>query len=660
MAYSFLMRKRRGTSLAGAVAVITICLLAVLTVATAASFNSQMLVRSENVGIASNLADSALQIAIAELSRSPDWGSNAATDKIQFDGPVERSSVRVTFDRTLGVPWSTNNQTGANTNNGWTDSKLLSNHKVPEQRVHLVAVAQCRGVQRIREAVIAVPNYTVAIGSTGRVTLRNSLVGSIPSPADLAGLSSDPTLLGPGDLVTSFNDPQAVVLERNSRVAGNVQSGGGVQVTSGSTVGGEVRPLFGQPALPRFEFDDYDPERSEALNYDTLAVGTTTPSTGTLTLSGLQRCEGSARINGDLYLDNCLLFVTNNLTVTGGVRGSGAVIVKGSTLIQGGSNLTSDDSVALLSRGDLSLIGDRPDTYAFQGIVYTQGNFTTRNFTVIGGFMADGQSPGTGQVTMEDSRAYFTPISTRIDYSAPVQVVLQVASTNPAGSQDFAIPSDHSQIYSYGNSPVQGQGGVLPPVPVDSIDEPYDAAHFNNPPGGWDWWNPALVQITREHVNGVEQPVYYLQYTEAGVFHNTRYTTRAEAVEAITQLSATKCPAYNDGVDGHGDPYPALGPYDPTAFRPPPPDGNMSTVNNLGPEFTGLRLDTPEFHRAWYNAYFSRFSSGTNPVTGEALPPWEQRNQFTTANGQTANFSFDPNRFLNQSDKVRISAWTEY
>jgi hypothetical protein len=622
---------------AGALAVITISLLAVLTVGTSASFNVQMLLRSENAQFASLLADSAIQQAIAELTRRPDWGSAPATDRIEYNGPIERSRVRLTFDRTAGVPFSTNNQTGANSM-GWGETRLLSNRRVPDKRVHLVAVGECRGVRRIREAVVHVPNYTVSLGSTGKVTLLNSLVGSLPSAADLARLDSDPSLLGPGDLVTNSQEPDSVVLDVNSRVAGNVQTRGNVVVRSGSTVGGEVRPHHGAAMLPEFRFDDYDPALSDALNFQLLPVGVNGPAT----LVGLVRCPGSAVVNGDLNLDNCLLFVVGDLTVRGGVRGSGAIICKGKTTVQGGSTLTSDDSVALLSQGDINLIGDVPDRYTFQGIVYTRGNFTTRNFTVVGGFIADGATTDTGRVTMEASRAFHTAMTARVDFNVPVQIVIQVASTNPPAIQEWPNDPSNSDSIDYGLSPVVGQPPQGAPVTPDNYDTPYEAAHFNNPAGEWDWWNPALVEITRERVNGVVQPVYYLKYTEGGVFRSIREVTRDGIVNRICDLSEQKCPAYNDGI-AQGD------------------DGAAIQPDTSG-DLAGLTRETRPYRYRFYTLLLSArvpSDNGSGALDGDTRP-WELRNQFSGANGVSANFSFDPNRFLTENEKVRIAAWTEY
>ena len=609
------MRKAfRGTSLAGAVCVISIALVAALTIASSASLNAGMLQQTENAQIASLLADSAIQQGVAELMKAPTWGSNAATDRVSYAGPVERSSVLLTFDKTAGVPYSTNNQQGASPQ-GWIDSHLLSNRTVPGERVHLVAVGQCRNVTRTREAVIYVPNFTVSLASTGKVHLNNSIVGSLKSVEDLARVDTQPEVVGPGDLATNSDLSDSVILEVGSRVTGNLQSRGDVSLQSGSTVEGEVRRFFSDTELPHFNFDDYDPARPPApgeppaLNYQLMSTGFQSGQT----LVGSVRCPGSAVINGDLRLDNCLLFVTGDLTVKGALLGAGAVIVKGSTRVEGGTTLTSDDTVALLGRGDVNLIGSTtdPNSYQFQGLVYTRGNFTARNFTVVGGFIADGTVPGTGNVDLHGSRAFQTAVKTKVNLFVPVQLSLQMASANPPGYTSLPIPADSSEI-GFGKNPVAPPYQPWPdgtiPVPTASFDQydtPYEAATFDNPTGDWEWWNPGALVIQVEKVGGVDQFVYYLVYKEGGVQYNQRCLDREAAVKAICDKAQVKCAAYYDG----------------------------STVQK-----------TRAYHENFYRS---------------ELAAWEAKNRLS---GSTTpvNFSFDPNRFLKENDKIRISAVTEY
>lgn len=214
--------------------------------------------------------------------------------------------------------------------------------------------------------------------------------------------------------------------------------------------------------------------------------------------------------------------------------------------------------------------------------------------------------------------------------------------------------------FDYGVSPVAFAGGSgndpLPPVAASFYDTPAEAAVYNNPPGEWDWWNPALVEINRETVNGQRQLVYYLKYTEGGTARSFRHVTRDALVDQICDLSAAKCPAYNDAQDGNGDAYAVVN------------AGGYSGSTFFGPAMAGLTPETRPFRKRYYTRLLQDPSLGQSAAPGAdpnvvADPgparSWEERNQYTS-NGVTANFSFDPNRFLSENEKVRISAWLEY
>lgn len=626
---------RKGSSLAGAVCVIAVALLAVLTVGTSASANVQMVLRSENAQTASLLADSAIQQALAELMKDPTWGTAQASTKIEYAGPVENSDVRLTFNRTAGVPYCTRNDVD-NFQPAWPLSKLLRDGKVPGKRVHLVAVAHCKNVTRTREAVVYVPNFTLSLGASGKVHLIDSMVGALDSAdgIDVQAIIADPSKLKPGDLGTNSSDSQAALLENGSRVAGNLQAQGGITVLDTSVVGGEVRRFNQATELPHFDFELYDPKRDSVLNYNSLPAGVV----GDQNLTGIVRCDGpSVTVNGDLNLDNCLLYVDGNLRVTGSVRGSGAVIVTGSATVQGGSGLTSADSVALLTRGDLSLVSSNTSKYMFQGLVYTRGNFRARNFTVVGGFVADGLTPAQGNIDMEGCLAIRVPFKTKVDMYFPLQLNLQFPSTIDPLAVDpnskIDIPGEGPDI-SFGKNPALNsyQNGVwrdrngdpledeeeiphntngVPASGPHEMDDPGEGANIRPPGGGgahnsWRWWQPVVLQINRETVNGQQQYVYYLIYEDPGLIIR-RFTSREDLITATDLLGWEKCRAYYDGV---------------------------------GPD-----PDSRDYHKEWYR---------------QVLPQWEERNTYTTGDNRIATFSFDPNRFLKESDKLRLSAWMEY
>lgn len=592
----------RGLSLAAVLCLVATSLLAVLTVAASASLNLQMGLRHENVQQASLLADSAVQRGLAHLAHSAAYQGN-----FRIDGPDAESRAELTFTPGGSLPHSTNNFAGTTPVAGWSGSRLLPAGRVPAHHVHLVVTARSRGVVRTREALVHVPEFPVSLASTGLVRLQNSLVGSLENPDDLAQLSSDPGLLGPGDLATNSADPQAVILENNSRVCGDVQAEGGVQVRSGSLVTGEVRQAH-SANLPDFRLADYDPASDAALNYQVVPVG----PQGAQSIQGLARCPGNLVISGDLVLDNSLLYVAGNLRVVGALRGVGALVVGGRTTVEGGSALSSDDRVALLSGDDVRLMGNAGQSNEFRGLIYTKGDFEASNFVVLGAFVADGRSSGKGNVTLLDSQAYQLATATHIDIFYPRQIVLQIASVNGPTRRNLSQPADGSELFYYAfpgtqEDPITGElwaqdaGGNR----VTAVTPQLALATPNPHRGGdhWDWDSRVVLEIRKEN----DQFVYLVRYNESYPPVNhlpqpERYTDRASVINRLVDLAAQNCQGYMTGT-GSAD----------------------NRRNNF------------------YPALFDQWE------TEGSLP-----------NATQVNLSFDPNRFLNRDDKMRIATWQEY
>lgn len=599
------MRSRpRGATLATALMVISLALVAAFTVAASASANLQVAQRVENTQIASQLAESAVQRAMARVMGNAGWVGD-----INLNGPVPQSTGRLTF--TPGaVPFSTNNA-GSTRPNGWAGSRCLPGGAVPPKRVHLVGVGRCRNVTRTVEAVLYVPDFTVSIASNGQVRLENSLVGSLEEAADVSRLAAEPELLGPADLATNSAVPNAISLQRRSRVTGNVQACGSVDISADSSFGGELRAPWTPADLPDFDLDDYDPATGDTLNFQSLPTGILSSQS----LVGLVRCDGDAAIQGDMVLDNAMVYVDGDLVVEGGVRGTGAIMVKGSATVKGGGNLTSDDSIALLCDGDVSMIGDRPNTYQFQGLIYTRGNFVARNFTVIGAFIANGTGPGTGNVNLYDSQAYFTSLSNKVPIYYPRQLVLQIASANDPTQKVINLPDGNTIPYGmFPGSDVAQQYDIPWKTPAQA------AAHVNGQPyngwegadgGPWHWYDTVLLEVRKENNAYVYELRYQPNPIPGAASYPERFTDLQSLSARLADICATMCPDYNDGVDPSG----------------PNPR-----------ESTEFRRDTfyPQLFASW---------NFNPPPPGDPVQ---------------VNFSLDPNRFLNQQDKVRVVTWLEY
>src|SRR5205085_2210527 len=124
------------------------------------------------------------------------------------------------------------------------------------------------------------------------------------------------------------------------------------------------------------------------------AVGTTVTLPGpSVTMQGQNHTTASIpdlTVQGDLILNQALLYVKGNLTVQGGLTGSGIVVVLGSTTVTGATDVAAGNLVALVAMGNVTLIGNAGVKNYFQGLVYTRGTFSASNVTIAGTFVTGG------------------------------------------------------------------------------------------------------------------------------------------------------------------------------------------------------------------------------------------------------------------------------
>ena len=373
-------KSTRGGSLGSVLLLVATLTVAAFAVATAATWSLQVSSRVENQQIALELADSVAHQALAELMYKPDYGQDGRANLVIRDiaGMPQGAIGQLTFERNSGLPFSTNNLSGA-TPDGW------EGRAVPASRTHLVAVGRCRGVERRIEMMVYSPRFPRAIACGGPVELRSSLVAAVRDLNSVVDASGNLVLpegdLQRGDVVC--NDTQ--LLRDGTRVKGSAQALVSVVQRDNSVVEGEVLAPYEAAQIPQFRASDYDPQNDPDTLYTPHASGTTGP----LSLSGITRFDnGDVTVQGDLGLDNGLAYVAGNLRVTGSLQGVGAIIVGGTTEIGKAVRLSTSDNVALISQGDLRLRGDGQERSFFQGLLCTGGVLSADHLTIVGAAIA--------------------------------------------------------------------------------------------------------------------------------------------------------------------------------------------------------------------------------------------------------------------------------
>lgn len=454
--------------------VAALALLAGFTAAASSTMHLNLAQRSENSQIARDLAESAIAQATARVMNGLTWTGEIRLENIP--GLPEKAVGTVTFDRSKEA-FSTNNYDGSQPA-GWK-------RPVPPRKIHLVGTGKCGDIVKRVEVMLHCPDFPVSTASDGQIVLRNALVGGFTDATQLSVsggvVSYDPDQLSPGDLCTNSQSDDAVVLDPQSQVTGDIQARGGVQVNS-ATVGGEVRARYGETfKLPNLNIADFDPGADPNTYCEELAGGTYGPQT----LTGIVRYGGTLVVNGDLKLDNGMVFVAGNLQVNGGVTGQGAIFVTGTTTVTGTISVTSNDEVALFGAGDVRLTGGGSSSSVFQGLVYTRGNFTAKSITVVGSFIAESSGGVGGGATLEDAKVFYTGAPSSNGFYREVQAVLP-RWTNDAGRTTMTTsPTGYS--FGAGAGPVSDRT-------VDSVMGPASE------PSNWREDDPFVIKARQ--VNG--------------------------------------------------------------------------------------------------------------------------------------------------------------
>ncbi|MHB2018145.1 MAG: hypothetical protein ACYCW6_14440 [Candidatus Xenobia bacterium] len=251
---------------------------------------------------------------------------------------------------------------------------------VPASSFLLYAQGVSGNEQTVMKAVIALPQFPYAIAAAGPITSSGGLVVS-------ADLGADNT----GSIVSNATGT-CITLGPDTVIAGDVDGGGDVAIPRGGVqILGSIQENQAPVTLPMFAAEAYDPKQMPGLT-------SSTGASGDLNITGFSRSRGSLQIN-NLTLSSGVLFVVGDLMVQGSIHGTGAIFSTGNVTIQHASQVQSDDVVALVSDGDVTLTGSSRDASFFQGTVVAGGSFTARHITIHGVFVQEGSQ---GTTTLED------------------------------------------------------------------------------------------------------------------------------------------------------------------------------------------------------------------------------------------------------------------
>jgi hypothetical protein len=413
-----------------------------------------------NAQKARDLADAAVETAIARLRHDLSFGQvsgllpgmPAAEIKVQ-QGPAQGLlSFHPGKALDLGIPVSLNNVDSDAALEGW------GGRVIPPEAAQLVAVGTCGDTSRTVEVVVHVPRFPYVVSSSGSFSSEGPLVlGVLPEDGDPAQF--DPDDLLPGHLAS--ND--AVDLRGEAVISGDVEAVSDISIADPAQVRGLVRPNSSPVPLAKIRITDYEPNPAVTDSFS--------GSSGPAELSGFYQGSGQVMVNGGLDLEGAVLYVDGDLHVSnGGIKGKGAVISTGSITVDGTTSLESDQQVALLSHGDVTLNGHG----AFRGVVYTEGDLHSTGVELIGALIAN--STDGGAIDLHDSGAVAGEPSMKFDEGwlyEPLDKTVSIPWQASLG------PPDMAQVRRSGHVEQQGDQYVVDWT-FEWASPAYDPADFHS------------------------------------------------------------------------------------------------------------------------------------------------------------------------------------
>jgi hypothetical protein len=417
------MKRRQGFSLGNTIVVIAVVSTLAFTIA-AASLNHLSYSNRVSNGIqAQNIAESVMALATEKLldEKQEHLGElHEDTSSLTYD--INGGQGIVTFNKQQAdlwrLPFSTNNLFGDNPVPGYDATR-----PIPKNSAQLIARGTYAGVSRQVECILYIPPFPYAVATAGPFHSKGKLeVGALdvllppgqkPSPEDILS----------ANLASNSADAKAMVLGPESRISGDVRAAGAIETDKTVYVGGRIRAGADPIAIPKESVTSYDPEASGKPNLQRVPPGySASPN-----IAGFAKCTGDLNITGGLKLDSGVLYVDGNLNVDGGISGKGALFVTKGLNLVGSTRMETDNKVAVLAGGNVTIFGSGQESSLFQGMLYNEGAFSAQHITLMGVFI---QNKEGAPVEISDSSLYYQSSQSKLDMTVNGKSSVDVTKAN--------------------------------------------------------------------------------------------------------------------------------------------------------------------------------------------------------------------------------------
>lgn len=611
---------RSGTSIATALIVAALALTLALTMAAVGYSHLTVGRKLSNSYQAKALAEAALAQAIERIvTREGDFFETPPLELTVTLKGAPGGTGRLTFDSeeaaAWGIPLSTYNLKKDVSVNG------AGGRMVPKRSIHFVAVGEYLGSSKRLEAILHIPTFKYALASSGPIASQGELfVASTEDPADVVASDAE-AKLGPGNIVSNSTNSTAAVDFAGStgiEITGDVKAAGGID-KGPALVKGQEFPNADPVDLPVVEITDFDPRNFGSTQDFPVAPGP------------VAKADGLFFHNGDLTLqklklpdDNsgAIVWVKGDLTINDGVSGVGALFATGNLTIHnaGNSDVTSDNTVAVVAGKKLEVKGSGSGTAFFRGVVASGGDALLQDVTVVGAAVVGstrvndvavgGASP---TVRLTDARLINFPEAIEFEFEFPFGM--------GAGGAGGA-----GQGWSVAGNPPAGQVWDIRLQPGVKLANFYDSASgdFVADWSQWDGFTPYSYDEAT-HSNSGSPFGYYLS-------DGTRLT-RNQLKTLIDQVGSNYGPILGGGSPPNSYP-------DWASFFAAEP------VTNFDELIDGM------------NAWVLNGGKGFKKQLSDANLAYD--NQLKNQPQEKGTFSLDPNRFIGWDSRTSILLWREF
>lgn len=407
--YSSLVRRRERGSLMAVLLILAMITIVAFSLVALAFQHWGFSKQAHHQQVARNLAESLAARAVAKMTVQRSFGTTEG-DSLHITDPSNLGAEAfLAFTPAQAAAW----QVPCSLNNQRDHSAdTLGGARVPARAARLYARGVSGNASHVVEVMMYVPPYPYAVVASGPLTTRGSFVVSgVRSTEDYPG---SPDAIPPDKRVmvaaaSNSDSPDAVSLGPGTLINGDVQAVGNIHIEPGGVVRGAVKQNWDPAPLPDLSVTEYM-KTCGAPSQRPFCQQVSSAMVTDLTVEWLVRREGDLEVQEDVRMEGGVLCVGGDLYVHGAVKGKGAIIVGGKTIIEGGADLSADGVVALLSRGDVTLVGKDQAASCLQGIVYTEGNLTARRMTILGSLMTKAPA-GSGAVDLEDVNVVSAPVT---------------------------------------------------------------------------------------------------------------------------------------------------------------------------------------------------------------------------------------------------------